>query len=72
MLLDTTKEQTTSKLEVSLNILGTEFIKFSLVSESRYKNWAVFGVFVLTLLAYVVSSIGPDLLDLYRSMKGPA
>jgi hypothetical protein len=70
MLLDTTKEQTTSKLEVALNILGSEVIRFSLTSESRYKNWAVFGIFVLILLAYVISSIGPDLINLYQTLNG--
>jgi hypothetical protein len=52
--------------DMSFRILGNEVIGLSLSSESRARNWAVFGIIVVIILVQLMVDAGPVLVELMR------
>lgn len=47
------------KFEIVFRILGNEIFGMQLTSQSRTKNWAVFGLIVLVVLTLLFSELSP-------------
>lgn len=47
------------KFEIALRLLGNEILAMSLLSQSKKKNWIVFGLIALVLLVAVLEKAVP-------------
>lgn len=47
------------KFEIIFRILGNEVFAMNLLSQSKVKNWAAFGVLVLISLTFVFAELAP-------------
>lgn len=67
-MTDPIHQQPTSpdEFDVSFRILGNEILGLSLVSQSRARNWAAFGMIVLVVLTIIVVEAGPVLVEIVR------
>ena len=56
---DETEKISKDTFEIAFRVLGNEIFGMTLVSHSRVRNWAVFGVVVLIALTIMVSELAP-------------
>lgn len=47
------------KFEISLRLLGNEILAMALLSQSKKKNWVVFGLISLILITIILERIVP-------------
>jgi hypothetical protein len=58
----------TDSFELSFRLLGNEIIAMQLSSTSTKKNWIIFGLISLVLLAFLANQLTPLLLALTPSV----
>lgn len=47
------------KFEISLRLLGNEIVAMALLSQSKKKNWVVFGLISLILITVILERMVP-------------
>jgi len=47
------------KFEISLRLLGNEIFAMQLMSKSKKRNWAIFGLISLVLITILVNAMMP-------------
>jgi hypothetical protein len=57
------------KFEIAFRVLGNEIFAMNLVSKSAKKNWAIFGIIMLTLVAILVQQLTPLILTLSQMVQ---
>lgn len=55
----TTEPAPEERFEVSLRLLGNEIIAMALLSQSKKKNWVVFGLIAFILITVVLERLVP-------------
>lgn len=63
-------EDNKDSFEISLRILGNEMIGMRVMSQSKTKKWAVFGLITLIAVAMLANEYGPALASLVTSIGG--
>jgi hypothetical protein len=64
-----TEEPNKDKFEISFRILGNEIFGMEILSQSKMKNWAFFGVLTLAALTLVFSELGPAIIDVIDAVS---
>ena len=47
------------KFEISLRLLGNEIVAMALLSQSKKKNWVIFGLISLILITVILERMVP-------------
>ena len=64
-----TEEPNKDKFEISFRILGIEIFGMEILSQSKMKNWAFFGVLTLAALTLVFSELGPTIINVVNAVS---
>lgn len=56
----------TGTFNVSLRVLGNEFVGFSVAADSFSTKWVIIGTMVITSMAASVAAFGPDIVALFQ------
>lgn len=56
----------TGTFNVSLRVLGNEFVGFSVAADSFSTKWVIIGTMVMTSMAACVAAFGPDIVALFQ------
>jgi hypothetical protein len=61
-------EQTEEKFELSMRIMGKEVLAFSMLSNSKRKNWVTISVVTIIILVFLLEYALPGLTTLITTV----
>lgn len=64
-----TEEVNKDKFEISFRLLGNEIFGMEILSQSKMKNWAFFGVLTLAALTLVFSELSPAIINVVEALS---
>lgn len=60
------------RFEISFRVLGNEIFGMEVMSQSRLKNWAFFGLITLAAVSILFSQLAPSVISLVDMLNDTA
>lgn len=64
------QNDTESKFEISIRVLGNEFLGVKIGVDDMKQKWIVLGIISIVAMGWVATTFGPSLVEIFKGVGG--